>query len=188
MKINVICKECGSEFIGDTRYTKRGQGIFCSQSCATTYQHKHKEKPIKLLNAVCAYCGDEFHKTPSSQRKSRSGLFFCTRACKDKAQRIGGIKAIQPSHYNDEVKWSYKQVVLRNRKMDKCDVCGYDEHTEILQIHHKDRNRLNNNIDNLVVVCPNCHQWDHYIGNDGAYKYKNGGACPKAGDKLLQSS
>lgn len=36
----------------------------------------------------------------------------------------------------------------------KCKVCGT---TENLHIHHKDKNRLNNNLSNLEVRCHQCH-------------------------------
>lgn len=43
-----------------------------------------------------------------------------------------------------------------------CEKCGYDKY-EILQIHHKDKNRSNNNLDNLELICPNCHFEEHYL-------------------------
>jgi hypothetical protein len=42
-----------------------------------------------------------------------------------------------------------------------CEKCGYTEHPEILEIHHKDLNRRNNSRSNLTVLCPNCHRLTH---------------------------
>lgn len=43
-----------------------------------------------------------------------------------------------------------------------CERCGYKEF-RILQTHHKDRNRSNNDINNLELICPNCHFEEHYL-------------------------
>lgn len=40
----------------------------------------------------------------------------------------------------------------------KCAACGYNEDERILEVHHIDENRTNNKIDNLVILCPNCHK------------------------------
>lgn len=44
----------------------------------------------------------------------------------------------------------------------KCEKCGYAKY-EILHVHHIDRNRNNNNLENLALVCPNCHYEEHYL-------------------------
>ena len=44
----------------------------------------------------------------------------------------------------------------------KCERCGFGKY-EILQIHHKDKNRNNNDLDNLELICPNCHSEEHYL-------------------------
>lgn len=43
-----------------------------------------------------------------------------------------------------------------------CERCGYAMR-EILQIHHKDGNHHNNNVENLELICPNCHFEKHYL-------------------------
>lgn len=37
-------------------------------------------------------------------------------------------------------------------------MCGYKEEPRILEVHHKDENRSNNDIHNLCILCPNCHR------------------------------
>jgi len=47
---------------------------------------------------------------------------------------------------------------------DRCYIyqrCTYNKF-EILQIHHKDRE--NNSLENLELVCPNCHCEEHFLG------------------------
>jgi hypothetical protein len=66
----------------------------------------------------------------------------------------------------------YRETAL-SLKQKKCERCGYDKHPEILEVHHKDRNRSNGNPNNLELLCPNCHTEEHYFGNDGRFKRNN---------------
>ncbi len=67
------------------------------------------------------------------------------------------------SRPRDKVR-SYKMLKIRLLKIRGviCERCGYDRH-EILQVHHKDKNRSNNDLDNLELICPNCHYEEHYL-------------------------
>lgn len=64
-----------------------------------------------------------------------------------------------------------KRLIHENLKTVKCEDCGYNEIPEILQIHHKDRNRQNNGKDNLAILCPNCHFKEHLLKRDGWFKH-----------------
>lgn len=52
----------------------------------------------------------------------------------------------------------------------KCCKCGYDEHVEVLEVHHIDRNRDNSESSNLEVICPTCHEVEHLLAKDGRWK------------------
>lgn len=41
----------------------------------------------------------------------------------------------------------------------KCSICGHQHKSN--HAHHNDRNSLNNNPFNLVVLCNNCHKMAH---------------------------
>jgi 5-methylcytosine-specific restriction endonuclease McrA len=43
-----------------------------------------------------------------------------------------------------------------------CERCGFDVY-EILQVHHKDRNKKNIRSENLELLCPNCHAKEHFL-------------------------
>lgn len=52
---------------------------------------------------------------------------------------------------------------------EKCYSCGLETwlNTKIpLELHHKDNNHLNNSLDNLLIVCPNCHAHLHKLDRD----------------------
>ena len=43
-----------------------------------------------------------------------------------------------------------------------CELCGLSEwlgESIPLELHHKDGNRYNNSLDNLMILCPTCHSW-----------------------------
>jgi len=49
-----------------------------------------------------------------------------------------------------------------DKKGTVCERCRYSRY-EILQVHHKNRDRNDNNIDNLELICPNCHYEEHLL-------------------------
>ena len=52
----------------------------------------------------------------------------------------------------------------------KCECCELEEWRGVpiaLQVHHKDGDTLNNTLENLVLLCPNCHaQTENYCGKN----------------------
>lgn len=59
---------------------------------------------------------------------------------------------------------SYLTLAFRNYK-NKCAMCGLEEEC-CLQVHHIDENRYNSSLDNLIILCANCHSRVH----KGGYK------------------
>lgn len=58
--------------------------------------------------------------------------------------------------------WDISINNYRNRAMNfyeqKCLCCGWNEDPRILEAHHIDSDRANNQIDNLCLLCPTCHR------------------------------
>lgn len=48
---------------------------------------------------------------------------------------------------------------LTRENLNHCSQCGWFGYCEV---HHKDRNRTHNTLDNLDVLCPNCHTDKHF--------------------------
>lgn len=62
-----------------------------------------------------------------------------------------------------------KKLIEEGLREDKCEICGVSIWQGVklpLEIHHKDGNHFNNNLDNLQILCPNCHSIQE--GNSGA--------------------
>lgn len=54
-------------------------------------------------------------------------------------------------------------------KKKECELCGVSTWRGVelpLELHHKDGNHYNNSLDNLAILCPNCHSIQE--GNSGA--------------------
>ena len=72
---------------------------------------------------------------------------------------------------------------LKNRlfkyklKDKKCEVCGLEEWNGqplAFELHHIDGNRLNNELSNLQILCPNCHsQTNNYAGKKNVKNNKH---------------
>ncbi len=90
-----------------------------------------------------------------------------------------------------------KKLISLGLKEYKCEnpECGISEwhgKSITLQVHHKDGDHFNNELDNLVILCPNCHsQTDSYAGKKNmkgvkttthTHTYKH--VCKKCGKPL----
>ena len=172
--ITQICQNCKNFFQALSKEVKRGNGKYCSKICSNEGVKKKqilrnslKNKP----NVECCYCKKMFYKNSSKQSRSRSGLYFCCREHKDLAQTLQfGLKEIQPTHFGTGES-NYREIAFRI-KPKICELCNYSKHPEILEVHHKDRNRENNAIENLEVLCPTCHMEEHFLNKDGKWKIK----------------
>lgn len=121
---------------------------------------QQEDRNSTKIKCKCAYCQKEFLRAASKIEKSKSGLSFCSRECKDLAQRINSgeefIK-IRPDHYNKIQGKNYREKAFRVYEH-KCFICGWDEDEYILEVHHIDENRDNNELNNLMILCPICHR------------------------------
>jgi len=117
----------------------------------------------------CYTCRIEFKRSNSKLRVLRHGFTFCGRRCKEKAQSLGGLKEIQPAHYGrGEGKYSYRKLAF-DTYPHKCNRCDYCKVIDILRVHHIDRNRLNNKIQNLEILCPTCHDEEHFLSEESCW-------------------
>jgi hypothetical protein len=165
--ISKNCLNCTITFNASLKEHKRGKAKFCSMKCSGENQTKNTIP--KQPNCSCAACGTEFYKSYSKLKGSKSGLYFCSRACKDKSQRLGGIEEIMPPHYGTgKIGYTYRDIAFQNHES-KCNRCGYDKYIKVLHVHHKNRNRSDASPGNLEILCPTCHLEDHFLAGDGPF-------------------
>ena len=167
--ISKPCEYCSENFEAPLYEHRRGYAKYCSKPClgrALSKKLAKKNPP----NTTCSGCGSEFYRAPSKLKQAKHGYMFCSRRCKEAAQTIGSataIAAIMPAHYGD-ASANYRAKALVHHGP-KCKRCGYDNIVHILQVHHVDRDRRNNDVENLEVLCPNCHMEEHFLAGDGAW-------------------
>jgi hypothetical protein len=161
------------EYIVSDAYDGKDRRLYpfvCSVCSKVAYAPSHRLKDRKTCSnecyaisrtlrksVTCRMCQKEFEKTPSKMATSRSGLHFCSRACKDQAQRLEGIKEIQPDHYG---KGSYNSAYLiriRGHRCQKCAKTTWLGQPIPLEVHHIDGNRSHHADSNLQLLCRNCH-------------------------------
>jgi 5-methylcytosine-specific restriction endonuclease McrA len=139
---NTACTVCGESIYRRPIEIQRGR-VFCGSECYG--KANRKEKP-------CVIC-----KTPilaSANKKT------CSRRCAN-INRAGIKYGIKRPYDKVRQQRTIKLRVLEVRG-GICQRCGYSK-KEILHVHHKDRNRNNNTLENLELICPNCHYEEHYL-------------------------
>jgi len=147
----IICEGCNIEFFARKQR-------FCSRQCRASSKH---------FTTNCSTCGQFISRGLSKKKNSKHGFYFCDRLCKEKAQKLGGLKEIQPSHYGSIVSNARYREIAFDKLPARCNNCGYDKHKRVLVVHHKDRNRKNSRIDNLEILCPTCHVEEHAFHKKG---------------------
>lgn len=153
----VQCAYCKTAFTTWAAPSRKAK--YCSRGCS------NKGSASQAVDIECAQCHKVFKKNQSKLSYSKSGLRFCTKKCKCEAQKLGGIRAIMPAHYgtangiNPNSHNYYRNIFSVEELV--CHRCGYCEFSCAIDIHHKDKNRLNNRKENLIPLCANCHRGLH---------------------------
>jgi len=142
-KPNTKCVVCSKVLYRRPCELERSAGrAFCGQTCYGLACRK--EKP-------CMICGKAI--LASLHRKT------CSRGCSNKSRTGLKYKFNRP---HDKVKYQQGlKIQLLRARGKSCERCGYARF-EILQVHHKNRDRSNNSLENLELICPNCHCEEHY--------------------------
>jgi HNH endonuclease len=169
-KIN--CLKCNKEFDVALKEIKRGNGKYCSRLCSSKINCGKIFSTREEHKCCNPECNNKIILTEALLKKrmktSKSGLIFCSRKCKDFCQSLKSpIEELKLPHYGKGT-FDYRKLAF-DSKPHICEKCGYNKIPQILEVHHKDRNRNNNIITNLEILCPNCHDEEHYLTNSGKW-------------------
>lgn len=150
------CPICGKTFSVHISQIQRGQGIYCSRSCARSGSPtKQKQKPTML----CHTCGKPFERHRSELRKTKHGRYFCSPACwyeyhqrENHVEWTGG----QGERMNPEAYRWRKSVLERDHGF--CRLCLSQKN---LEVHHIVRfgadPKRRWDVDNGITLCHQCH-------------------------------
>lgn len=157
------CLTCNEEFVS----RKGDKRKFCSKSCSATFTNvtspKKKKKPIHSddvhnhvieLNMnpgrTCAHCG----KATTTSKNA-----YCSHSCSAASRKTRNFdKVEQGISLSSRTCKNY----LIYKHGNKCMECGWGEVHSVtgkvpVELEHMDGNSDNNSLDNLKLLCPNCH-------------------------------
>lgn len=148
----VSCQLCSKQFYAKPNWIKVGWGKYCSRGCT----HASQKKGNWL---TCFICKKAIYKSPKEIARSKSGNFFCSKSCQTLWRNS---VYIGPNHSNwKSGEKSYREIIIRSNTTQECKRCKINDN-RILAVHHLDRNRQNNKLENLVWLCHNCHYLIHH--------------------------
>lgn len=81
-----------------------------------------------------------------------------------------------------------QKLIEAKLKENKCECCGitnWQNKPIVMQLHHIDGNDKNNNLRNLIILCPNCHSQTYNYRNNGNKIKKY---CPDCGKEISHQS
>lgn len=152
----VTCRQCAKSFYIKPNRLIRGWGKYCSNTCKHLSQKTGETK-------LCDVCGKSTYKNLKDQSRSKSGKFFCSKSCHiiwRNSQTFGDKHA----NWKDGES-SYRDILKRAAVPRVCAKCETGD-KRVLAVHHKDKNRQNNQLSNLIWLCHNCHFLVHHYTNE----------------------
>jgi 5-methylcytosine-specific restriction endonuclease McrA len=155
------CETCGKEF-----YT----------TPARVRQSSRNGVMIRFCSIKCraiGYMGDGnpmWGKTISKEAKERM-ISNPNRRKFDNSKDNPNFKRFQEKPHSKSTTHRWRKELICKRGA-VCEKCGYNEHPEIIEMHHKDCNRKNQTEENLILLCPNCHDSTHFTEKSGKWGQK----------------
>ena len=131
------------------------------------------------MSRSCAKLKMNYHTF--RKRAMNLGVFFVNKSGKGikKSKENGNVKFdLQDILNGKHPHYSSHKIRIRlieeRIKEDKCESCGisniWNNKPLSMQLDHKDGDHCNHNLDNLQILCPNCHT---QTKNHGSKKIKN---------------
>jgi hypothetical protein len=156
--METICQGCQENFECSIRKynsnMKKGFKIYCSSKC----YNERKSRENSILTE-CFNCGISIKKSNAQVKKSLTGNLYCSKSCATSKNNSLFKKWENSPKFRTGIR-NYRERKLMSIDHPMCEVCKIDD-IEVLEIHHKDKNRKNNKLENLRILCCNCHTKEH---------------------------
>lgn len=154
-KLLVECKTM-SEFASKLGYNTNGYGLKKArdliETLGLTYDHfdygASKKRLYDLIEKICPVCTNKF----TAQKGHKREKITCSKKCSNTYFRTGKNN---PNYITGE--HSYREICFKYHEP-KCVVC---EEKNVIDVHHYDENRNNNEPINLIPLCPTHHRYCH---------------------------
>lgn len=156
-KLKVICANCNKEeYVNESRYKKY---TTCSVKCLGEYNSKRYSENITKICCIC----DKSFKTKKSHLDRRK---YCSKLCQALAYKERYCGTHNPNYRHRTVDDDNYKVDTRSGKSIAIHIAVVYEHLNITShkgysIHHRDCNKHNNELSNLVLLNRNDHMWIH---------------------------
>lgn len=146
------CAKCKKGFYAKPSWIARGYGKYCSVECQ--YLAQRTGKIVR-----CEICSVSVYKSQKDLLASKSKKYFCGKSCQTtwRNQLYSGDRHPNWKHGEDV---NYRDILTKRRVSQICKLCKVSD-KRLLCVHHKDENRRNNSVANLVWLCYNCHHLVH---------------------------
>lgn len=155
-----ICLHCGSEF----KTRKCFENKFCNHSCAAKFNNPKNIRIPKNPNDEKSKKWRENYHARKKKECLNCGLTtsnkFCKGNCQSEFERKTKFALIESGDTSLKSHWSKKYLIHLHGN--KCMMCGWCEVNPVsgkvpIELEHVDGHSENNNLDNLKLLCPNCH-------------------------------
>lgn len=161
---DIACSQCGKTF-----YRKPSERTlnnnYCSRTCANqarsrTIQDIPSLRTSQGVETICQNCGDVFYVKPHRTGKAK----YCSKACSHAARFGNSLRMSKDDisgNNNPNFRGTNNATTARENAIkffgSRCMICGWEE---VVDVHHitPRRHGGTNNLDNLIVLCPNHHR------------------------------
>ncbi len=152
------CLNCSKDIVGKVTSERK----FCNQKCSAIFNNKKRILKPRLFKIdssfnesnerVCLVCA-------ISLRGKGRYLKYCSRICEYEAKR--NVRFLNVEKGVNKSSRTIKAYLI-NMHGDCCMECGWNKINPItnkvpIELEHIDGNSNNNDLNNLKLLCPNCH-------------------------------